>query len=129
MQDKNRRAAVLSGIFIFCLTVLFGALPIVGWLLMVFKVILCGMSGQTLPLLLKRLKSLRKRFGLTQEQFAEASGISYKYYQQIEAGRKPDLRLSTLERLAEVYGLEVWQLLLPEGRFLELKSVSVRSRA
>lgn len=75
------------------------------------------MLGKTLPILLKRLKNLRGERGLTQERFAELSGISYKYYQQIEAGRKPDLRLSTLERLAGAYGLEVWQLLLPEDRF------------
>ena len=50
---------------------------------------------------------------MTQEQFAERAGISYKYYQQIETGRKPDLRLSTLERLAKAHGLEVYQLLSP----------------
>lgn len=50
---------------------------------------------------------------MTQEEFAEHSGISYKYYQAVEAGRKPDLRLSTLERLAKGHGLEVWQLLAP----------------
>jgi len=57
---------------------------------------------------------LREVHGLTQEGFAELSGITYKYYQQIEAGRKPELRLSTLERLAKAYGIEVYQLLSPE---------------
>jgi transcriptional regulator with XRE-family HTH domain len=66
-----------------------------------------------LPLLLKRLKELRKSHGLTQEGFAEIAGLSYKYYQQIEAGRKRELQLSTLERLASGYGIEVWQLLGP----------------
>ena len=79
------------------------------------------MSGKSLPILLKRLKALRKEQGLSQERFAELSGISYKYYQQIETGRKPDLRLSTLERLAAAYNLDVWQLLLPEDRFREMK--------
>ena len=51
---------------------------------------------------------------MTQEQFAEVSGIGYKYYQAVEAGRKPDLRLSTLERLAKAHRLEVWELLAPE---------------
>jgi transcriptional regulator with XRE-family HTH domain len=50
---------------------------------------------------------------LTQEAFAESASISYKYYQAVEAGRKPDLRLSTLERLAKAHGLEVWELLSP----------------
>jgi transcriptional regulator with XRE-family HTH domain len=52
--------------------------------------------------------------GLTQEAFAERAGMSYKYYQAVEAGRKEHLRLSTLERLAQAYGLEVYELLSPE---------------
>ena len=71
------------------------------------------MADTTLKRLLNRLKQLRKVHGLTQEQFAELTGISYKYYQAVEAGRKPDLRLSTLQRLASAYGIEVWQLLAP----------------
>jgi transcriptional regulator with XRE-family HTH domain len=68
----------------------------------------------TLKRLLRRLRHLRDVHGLTQEAFAEMSGIAYKYYQQIEAGRKPDLRMSTLERLANAYGIEVYELLAPE---------------
>ena len=71
------------------------------------------MADTTLKRLLNRLKQLRGAHGLTQERFAELSGISYKYYQAIETGRKPDLRLSTLQRLAAAYGIEVWQLLAP----------------
>jgi transcriptional regulator with XRE-family HTH domain len=63
--------------------------------------------------LLDRIRRLRTDRGLTQEAFAEKAQISYKYYQAIEAGRKVDLRLSTLERLAKAHGLEVWELLLP----------------
>jgi transcriptional regulator with XRE-family HTH domain len=63
------------------------------------------------PHLLKRLKQLRKSAGLTQEQFAERAGISYKYYQQIESGRKADLRLSTLERLADAHRIKLSNLL------------------
>jgi transcriptional regulator with XRE-family HTH domain len=73
------------------------------------------MEGGTLQRLLGRLRALRAARGLTQEEFAEQSGISYKYYQAVEAGRKQDLRLSTLDRLAKAHGLETWQLLLPGG--------------
>lgn len=73
------------------------------------------MEGGTIQRLLGRLRTLRIARGLTQEQFAEQSGISYKYYQAVEAGRKKDLRLSTLDRLAKAHGLETWQLLLPGG--------------
>jgi transcriptional regulator with XRE-family HTH domain len=69
------------------------------------------MESRTIDPLLKRLRELRLRRGLTQEAFAEQAGFSYKYYQAVEAGRKRDLRLSTLERLAEAHGIELWQLL------------------
>lgn len=75
------------------------------------------MEWETVERLLERLRTLRTARGLTQEQFAEQSGISYKYYQSVEAGRKKDLRLSTLDRLAKAHGMETWQLLLPnDGR-------------
>lgn len=51
---------------------------------------------------------------MTQEEFAERAGISYKYYQQVEAGRKRELRLSTIERIAAAYRLGVHELLGPE---------------
>lgn len=69
------------------------------------------MGSSTLDRLLERLCALREHHGLTQERFAEIAGMSYKHYQAIEAGRKPDLRLSTLERLATAYGIEVAELL------------------
>lgn len=83
------------------------------------------METETVQRLLGRLKALRVERGLTQEAFAEKSGISYKYYQAVEAGRKKDLRLSTLDRLACAHGLEAWQLILPGGG---AESTKVRSR-
>jgi transcriptional regulator with XRE-family HTH domain len=63
---------------------------------------------------LARLKELRKLRRLTQEQAAEKCGIGYKYFQHIEAGRRPNLRLETLEKLAGGYQIELWQLFAPE---------------
>jgi transcriptional regulator with XRE-family HTH domain len=71
------------------------------------------LQSATLKRLLARLRKLRAVHGISQEAFAELSGISYKYYQAVEAGRKRELRLSTLERLANAYGIEVYQLLSP----------------
>ena len=68
-------------------------------------------TARILPILLKRLKELRQKAGLTQEEFAEGANFSYKYYQQIESGRKRDLRLSTLERLAKAHRIELSELL------------------
>jgi transcriptional regulator with XRE-family HTH domain len=61
-----------------------------------------------------RLRELRKSHGLSQERFSEITGFSYKFYQLIEIGKKNDLRLSSLERLAQAYGIEVHELLGPE---------------
>ena len=60
-----------------------------------------------------RLRELRKEAGLTQEGFAEKAKFSYKYYQGIERGQWTNLRLRTLEKLAEGYGIELWELLKP----------------
>jgi transcriptional regulator with XRE-family HTH domain len=65
----------------------------------------------TLNRLLANIKQLRRASGLTQEEFAEQAGFSYKYYQAVEAGRKRDLRISTLDRLAEAYRVDVTELL------------------
>jgi transcriptional regulator with XRE-family HTH domain len=78
------------------------------------KKFLPTITGVTVRLLAERLRQLRYRQGLTQEQFAEAAGISYKFYQQIESGRKKQLWLETVERLAVGFGLEAWQLLGPD---------------
>ena len=68
----------------------------------------------TIERLLQRLRELREAKALSQEAFAERAGISYKWYQAVEAGRKRELRLSTLEKFARAYGLEPWQLLAPQ---------------
>ena len=69
------------------------------------------MANDTAERLLARVKQLRGGLGLTQEAFAEKSGLDYKYYQSVEAGRKRDIRLSALEKLAKACGLKLWELL------------------
>ena len=56
------------------------------------------------------MKELREARGLSQEAFAEKAGLGYKYYQHVEAGRRRDIRLSTLEKLAKACGLELREL-------------------
>ena len=58
-----------------------------------------------------RVKQVREANGLTQEQFAERAGLDYKYYQHVEAGRKPNLGMETLLKIAKGTGLELWELL------------------
>ena len=76
------------------------------------------MANDTAKRLMTRVKQLREGRGLTQEAFAERAGLGYKYYQSVEAGRKCDIRLSTLEKLAKACGLELWELLNFDGTYL-----------
>jgi transcriptional regulator with XRE-family HTH domain len=59
----------------------------------------------------KRLRELRHKAGLTQEAFAEQAKFSYKYYQGIERGQWTNLRLRTLQALADGYGISLSALL------------------
>lgn len=68
------------------------------------------MANDTSKRLLARIRQLREARGLTQEAFAERAGLTYKHYQQVEAGRKQDIRLSTLIKMAEGLGLKLTEL-------------------
>jgi transcriptional regulator with XRE-family HTH domain len=68
-------------------------------------------ANDTATRLLARVKEFREARGLSQEAFAEKAGLGYKYYQHVEAGRRRDIRLSTLEKLAKACGLKLWELL------------------
>lgn len=58
-----------------------------------------------------RVKQFREALSLSQEAFAEKAGLKYKHYQAVEAGRKSDIRFSTLEKLAKACGVQPWELL------------------
>lgn len=60
-----------------------------------------------------RYLRLRADIDLTQEQMAEAVGFEFKFYQKLENGKKPQIKLETVERLAAPFGLAVWQILAP----------------
>ena len=61
----------------------------------------------------EKLKALRGASGLTQEAFAELAGMDYKTYQHIEAGRRPSVRLCTIEKICAAYGIELHQFFQP----------------
>lgn len=56
-------------------------------------------------LLRQNLILLRDRHNITQEQAAAVIGVEYKYYQSIETGRRAQIRLVTLDKLAHAFGL------------------------
>ena len=60
-------------------------------------------------LVARRIQLLRRKAGLTQEDMRD-HGFGYRYYQRLEAGEK-DLRLSTLNRLANTFNVSVRDLL------------------
>lgn len=62
----------------------------------------------------ERLRELRSRHELTQEQAAALCGMEYKYYQMVEWGRK-NLRLDTIARISSAYHLDVWDLVQRDG--------------
>jgi len=59
----------------------------------------------------RKIKEFRKKRGLTQENLAEQMDTSYKYIQRIEGKNPPDVRLSTIIRLAKVLKIEPSELL------------------
>jgi len=61
-----------------------------------------------------RLRELRQKAGLTQEAYAEQAKFSYKYYQGIERGQWTNLRLRSLEKLADGYGVGLHDLFSPK---------------
>jgi len=69
------------------------------------------MAGSTRPLLGKRLRQLRHRYGLTQQAVAERSGLDYKYYQSIEGKRPPNVTMDSLERLAKAFRISLSEFL------------------
>lgn len=68
------------------------------------------MANDTATKLLARVKEVREARGLSQEAFAEKAGMGYKYYQQVEAGRKRDIRMSTMQKLAKACEMQLWEL-------------------
>ena len=59
----------------------------------------------------ERIKKVRERKGLTQAQLSEKSKVKYKYLQEIEGSNPPNIRVDTLNRLAESMEISVWTLL------------------
>jgi transcriptional regulator with XRE-family HTH domain len=59
----------------------------------------------------RKIKELRKRRNITQEELAELVKTSYKYIQRIEGKTPPDVRLSTIEKLAKALKVKPAELL------------------
>jgi transcriptional regulator with XRE-family HTH domain len=60
----------------------------------------------------KKLAQCRTGADLTQEKAAELAGITLRFYQDLEAGRKAPSYL-TLRRLAGAYRVKSWDQMIP----------------
>ncbi len=65
-----------------------------------------------------RLKELRTIAGITQEEFAEYAGMSYKFYQHVESGRKKLVRIDTIERICAAYKIALCEFFNPKFKTL-----------
>lgn len=59
----------------------------------------------------EKVRALRLKRKMTQEELAEVTSIGYKYMQRIEGKNPPDIRLSTVERIAKALKTKVVNLL------------------
>lgn len=59
----------------------------------------------------RKVKELRRKRGITQERLAELIETSYKYLQRIEGKNPPDIRLTTISRLAKALKVKPAELL------------------
>ncbi len=59
----------------------------------------------------KKVKEFRGERGITQERLAELTETSYKYIQRIEGSKPPDIRLTTIIRLAKALKVKPADLL------------------
>jgi transcriptional regulator with XRE-family HTH domain len=62
----------------------------------------------------QRLRDLRQQSGLSQEGVAERAEISWIYYQSIEAGRRRNVSLEILERIARAFQLSLVEFFSPK---------------
>jgi transcriptional regulator with XRE-family HTH domain len=78
---------------------------------------------QTEKFLRERLRLLRKISELTQEQVSELAGISSIFYQSIEAGRRPNVSLKTVDKISRVYGLTIHELFSPHAPTVKIEKI------
>lgn len=60
-----------------------------------------------------RLRELRLRHGLTQQELAEVAEASEKFLQQVESCRKKQFWLTTVGTFVKAFGLRVDEFLAP----------------
>jgi transcriptional regulator with XRE-family HTH domain len=80
-------------------------------------------SPEIRTILARNLKEQRKKLGLSQEKFAEISGLSIQTINDIEGGRKW-VSDKTITKLSSALNIECYQLLLPKLASQHKKEIS-----
>ncbi|MEW6684461.1 MAG: helix-turn-helix transcriptional regulator [Nitrospirota bacterium] len=70
----------------------------------------------------RRIKTLRTRLRLTQDQLSERVGISPQYLSNIERGRE-NPTLDTLLRLAESLRVQPWEMLVVDSEIPDAQTM------
>lgn len=77
-----------------------------------------------------RLKQVRQSRKYTQKEMANRLGISQQAYQQLEAGKTEDMRISTLVKLCDILNVSAdWLLGIGETREIDFIAPSVKRAA
>lgn len=63
--------------------------------------------------LAKYVKDMRKRYGLTQVDLSEKSGVGLRFVRELEQG-KHTLRLDKVNKILELFGSEVGAVPMPK---------------
>lgn len=72
------------------------------------------MSEKPLGMLIgSRVRAARTELGITQKDFADQIGTNQSHLSDIETGRHPDFRISTLIKIAEALGIPISCLIDP----------------
>ena len=69
------------------------------------------MSKQVTLLLGQRLRSLRERKHLTQEQLADRARMNVKHLQRLEGKTPSRANIESLQNLADAFEMPLWKLL------------------
>lgn len=59
----------------------------------------------------RRLKALRAKHGMTQEEVARKAKCSLHYVQILESKEPSNVSVVTLEKIAKAFDMELWQFL------------------
>ena len=71
-----------------------------------------GMETENINILLgKRLKDLRRKKKITQEELAYLADLEYKYIQRLESKKPSSPTLNTLQKLAKAFKISIPKLL------------------